>query len=213
MLTWLKVTSRRNFHNTVRAAWQACSVTWDLGANSAFAPGTSKTAENLDRVGRSQDLPVRAHLYPAVRRLNTRALAAVPVCAAALLDTVYRRLLHIYTRTVCCWPMQQVGGCLRAGRPRYLHNNVHWSLLTTQELPQRETQRSIKTAVIFPQRTSDYLKANIGTSDVKSSWNTWRKSQHIVKVNMNFVYPGSKLHIIMYFCTKYACVCNFYNNK
>jgi hypothetical protein len=28
-----------------------------LGINSAFAPGLRKTTENLDRVGRSQDLP------------------------------------------------------------------------------------------------------------------------------------------------------------
>jgi hypothetical protein len=28
-----------------------------LGTNSAFALGPSKTTENLDRVGRSQDLP------------------------------------------------------------------------------------------------------------------------------------------------------------
>jgi hypothetical protein len=28
-----------------------------LGTNSAFAPGSRKTTENLDRVGRSQDLP------------------------------------------------------------------------------------------------------------------------------------------------------------
>jgi hypothetical protein len=28
-----------------------------LGTNSAFAPGSKKTTENLDRIGRSQDLP------------------------------------------------------------------------------------------------------------------------------------------------------------
>jgi hypothetical protein len=34
-----------------------CSATWNLGTNSAFAVGPRKTTENLDRVGRSQDLP------------------------------------------------------------------------------------------------------------------------------------------------------------
>jgi hypothetical protein len=37
--------------------WDACSATWNLGTNSAFALGRRKTTENLDRVGRSQDLP------------------------------------------------------------------------------------------------------------------------------------------------------------
>jgi hypothetical protein len=40
-----------------RAAWEACSATWNLGTNSAFALGPRKTTEILDRVGRSQDLP------------------------------------------------------------------------------------------------------------------------------------------------------------
>jgi hypothetical protein len=40
-----------------RAAWEACSATWNLGTNSAFAVGPRKTTENLDRVDRSQDLP------------------------------------------------------------------------------------------------------------------------------------------------------------
>jgi hypothetical protein len=39
------------------AAWEACSVTWNLGINSAFALGPRKTTANLDRVGQSQDLP------------------------------------------------------------------------------------------------------------------------------------------------------------
>jgi hypothetical protein len=42
---------------TGKAAWEAYSATWNLGTNSAFALGTRKTTENLDRVGRSQDLP------------------------------------------------------------------------------------------------------------------------------------------------------------
>jgi hypothetical protein len=40
-----------------RAACEACRATWNLGTNSAFPLGPRKTTENLDRVGRSQDLP------------------------------------------------------------------------------------------------------------------------------------------------------------
>jgi hypothetical protein len=47
-----------NFDVTIgRAACEARSATWNLGTNSAFALGSRKTTENLDRVGRSQDLP------------------------------------------------------------------------------------------------------------------------------------------------------------
>jgi hypothetical protein len=40
----------------MRAACEACSATWSLGTNSAFALGPRKTTENLDRVDRSQDI-------------------------------------------------------------------------------------------------------------------------------------------------------------
>jgi hypothetical protein len=40
-----------------RAACEACNAAWNLGTNSTFALGSRKTTENLDRLGRSQDLP------------------------------------------------------------------------------------------------------------------------------------------------------------
>jgi hypothetical protein len=43
--------------NLGMAAWEACSAMWNLGTNSEFALGPRKTTQNLDRVGRSQDLP------------------------------------------------------------------------------------------------------------------------------------------------------------
>jgi hypothetical protein len=43
--------------NIGRATCEASRATWDLGNNSAFALGPRKTTQNLDRVGRSQDLP------------------------------------------------------------------------------------------------------------------------------------------------------------
>jgi hypothetical protein len=45
-----------NIWSIGRAAWEACSATWNLGTNSAFALGLRKTTENLNRVGQSQDL-------------------------------------------------------------------------------------------------------------------------------------------------------------
>jgi hypothetical protein len=36
---------------------EACSGTWNSGANSAFAVGPSETTGELDRVDRSQTLP------------------------------------------------------------------------------------------------------------------------------------------------------------
>jgi hypothetical protein len=48
----------RNFNVTIgRAAWEACSATWNLGTSSALVLGPRKTTENLERVRRSQDLP------------------------------------------------------------------------------------------------------------------------------------------------------------
>jgi uncharacterized protein YbcC (UPF0753/DUF2309 family) len=40
-----------------KAAWEACSATWNLDTNSAFTLGPRKTTENLNLFGRSQDLP------------------------------------------------------------------------------------------------------------------------------------------------------------
>jgi hypothetical protein len=40
-----------------KAANEAYSATWNFGTNSAFALGSRKTTEKLDRVGRSQDIP------------------------------------------------------------------------------------------------------------------------------------------------------------
>jgi hypothetical protein len=38
-----------NFNVTIgRAAWEACSATWNLGTNSAFALGARKPMEKLD---------------------------------------------------------------------------------------------------------------------------------------------------------------------
>jgi hypothetical protein len=47
---------------------------WILGTNSAFALGSGKTTENLDRVGRSQDLPDANWLLASSPGLNTRTL-------------------------------------------------------------------------------------------------------------------------------------------
>jgi hypothetical protein len=60
--------------------------TWNLGTNSAFTLGPKKTKENLDRVGRSQNLPDANLLLASSSALNTRALALVPICAGFFLS-------------------------------------------------------------------------------------------------------------------------------
>jgi hypothetical protein len=62
----------------------ACSATWNLGTNSAFALGPRKTTENLDRVGRLQEIPDANRLLASSPVLNTRALTLVPICVVAL---------------------------------------------------------------------------------------------------------------------------------
>jgi hypothetical protein len=64
--------------NIGRAACETCCATWDLGANSAFALGSRKTTEKLDRVGRSQDLPDANWLLASSPALNTWTLTLVP---------------------------------------------------------------------------------------------------------------------------------------
>jgi hypothetical protein len=65
--------------NIWRAAWEACSATWNLATNSAFALRPRNT-ENLDRDGRSQDLPGANSLLASSPASNTRALTLIPVC-------------------------------------------------------------------------------------------------------------------------------------
>jgi hypothetical protein len=60
-----------------RAAWEACSATWNLGTNSEFALGPREITDNLDRVGRSQD-PLGANwLLASSPALNTQAYTNV----------------------------------------------------------------------------------------------------------------------------------------
>jgi hypothetical protein len=71
-----------------RAAWEACSETWNLGTNSAFALGPRKPTENLDLlvVGRSQDLPDANRLLASSPALNPRTLTLVPnLCCCVFL--------------------------------------------------------------------------------------------------------------------------------
>jgi hypothetical protein len=65
--------------NIGRAACEASSATWNLCTNSAFALGSRKTTENLDRVGRSQELPDANWLVASSPELNTRTLTLFPI--------------------------------------------------------------------------------------------------------------------------------------
>jgi hypothetical protein len=88
-----------------------------LGTNSALALGLKKTTENLDRVGRSQDLAA------ANRLLANRTLTLVPICAVSLSEKLYMFLFtdvsfHVHTldaQTVVC----------NICEDKYMHTNIH----------------------------------------------------------------------------------------
>jgi hypothetical protein len=61
------------------AACEACSARCNLGTNSVFALGMRKTTENLDRIGRSQDLPDANCLLAGSSAFNAQILTLV-VC-------------------------------------------------------------------------------------------------------------------------------------
>jgi hypothetical protein len=65
--------------NIWRATCEASSAPWNLGTNSAFALGPSKTTGNLNRVGRSQDLPEANRLLASSTSFNTRNLTSVSI--------------------------------------------------------------------------------------------------------------------------------------
>jgi hypothetical protein len=65
--------------NIGRTACESSSATWNSGTNSAFALGSRKTTENLDRVCRSQDLlDADCHLARSLKYANNESLP-VPV--------------------------------------------------------------------------------------------------------------------------------------
>jgi hypothetical protein len=79
-----------------RAAWEPCSATWNLGTNSAFALGPRKTAENLDGVGRSQDLPDANWPLASSPALNPRTLTLVPnLCCCVFLFCFFFSFLFL----------------------------------------------------------------------------------------------------------------------
>jgi hypothetical protein len=70
----------RNFDVTiVRALREASSAMWNLCTNSAFVLGSRKTTENLDRVGRTQDLPDANWLLATRPAVNMRNLTIIPI--------------------------------------------------------------------------------------------------------------------------------------
>jgi hypothetical protein len=100
---WRTTLGRNFYFTTGRAACEARSATWNLGTKSASALGPRKTTENLDRVGRSQDLPDANWLLASSPALNTRILTLVPVWLLLYLKEVYMFVftdLSFYVRTL-----------------------------------------------------------------------------------------------------------------
>jgi hypothetical protein len=74
-------TLRRNFYvNIGRATWEACSLKWNLGSNSAFVLGPSKTkGKEIDRDGRLQDPPDEYWLLASSLHFYARDLMVLPI--------------------------------------------------------------------------------------------------------------------------------------
>jgi hypothetical protein len=63
---------------------EACSATWNLGTNSAYALVLRKTTENLNRVCRSQDLPDVPNLESQVPVFISPRNKVAQLCPQAL---------------------------------------------------------------------------------------------------------------------------------
>jgi hypothetical protein len=87
-----------------RAACEACSATWSLGTNSAFALGSRKTTENLDRVGSL--ISYSLYILGTDRIENTSAnRSPVAVSRSSLTDQIENttfQLLHCCVLQICC---------------------------------------------------------------------------------------------------------------
>jgi hypothetical protein len=74
-----------------------CNV--EFGCQLSICSGTK---ENLDRVGRSQDLPDANLLLASSPALNTRARALVPICVAAFHCFLFPLFFNKLFFTVMC---------------------------------------------------------------------------------------------------------------
>jgi hypothetical protein len=81
-----------------RAAWESCSAMCNLGTTSTFVLGPRKTTENLDRVGRSQDLPDASWLLASNPALNTStwALTLVSTCVFFLSFLFFENIYKLF---------------------------------------------------------------------------------------------------------------------
>jgi hypothetical protein len=98
-LIWGATLGRNFYVNIGRAAWEACSATWNLGTNSAFALGPRKITENLDRVGWSQDLPNAYWLLassPAFKYTSPNGSPKLCYCFVWYLNRLHRFIIYIY---------------------------------------------------------------------------------------------------------------------
>jgi hypothetical protein len=116
------------------------ALTWNWGTNSEFALGPRKTMENLDRVGRSQDLPGADWFLVSSPALNTRALILVFICAVYLIFSFffsfslksfiscfhkhfYLCLIWIHTRPFII-PAEEINACMQQ---IHMLTNIHIS--------------------------------------------------------------------------------------
>jgi hypothetical protein len=81
---------------------------WSMQCNVEFeyqlsiCSGTKETTENLDRIGRSQDLPDANRLLASSPALNSGALILVPICAFFFPFPLKTITTFFFTRIVSC---------------------------------------------------------------------------------------------------------------
>jgi hypothetical protein len=101
-------TKRRNFlcYHWEHYMWSMqCNV--DFGYQLVFAMGLRKTTENLDHVGRSQDLSDANWLLASSPALNTRALTLVPICAVFFFSFLWKHLQVAFTKIVSVYNLDK----------------------------------------------------------------------------------------------------------
>jgi hypothetical protein len=104
-----------------RAATEACSATWNFGTSSAFALGSRKITEKLDRVGRSHDLPDADWLL-ASRSASKYVNPSIRPCICAV--ALSWKILRIVLQSILCGYFEQwtiVGAYLYTV---YIHTQV-----------------------------------------------------------------------------------------
>jgi hypothetical protein len=112
---------------------------------SAFALEQRKTTENLDRVGRSQDLPDANWRLASIPALNTRILTLVPIWP--LLNLNKNRFTYLFLQIflfACILWMSVRQLCITSAKSRHTntHTHTYYVYLSLFIIPVRTSQET-----------------------------------------------------------------------